>query len=274
MYILYRLWFSSGKSYIGQTSRSVEARLAQHVRSAMNGNSKLPVHCAWRLYGTPAIEVISHSDSQEDLNIKEKLAIEFYNTISPNGYNLGPGGETAPSKCPEVANKIAKKAKGRLHNKITIKKMSVISKEKWKDPEYQKKVSNSLKAGWNDERRKITSDRMKKYWEKRKSEGWKMPESTKEKIRVRKFTEETRKKMSDSAKARIRQPVSDETRKKLSKLTTDSWKNKDLKEKRSKSISVALSEKFNSMTEEEKEIFSLTRKKAWETRRARSKRTE
>ena len=114
MYIIYKLLFASGKAYIGQTVRTMNTRIAQHKRSVRSG-SLLPVHCAWRKYGEPAISLIAEFDTQEELHAAEKAAIIALGTLAPQGYNVAYGGETAPSKNPDVAAKISAKAAGRVH---------------------------------------------------------------------------------------------------------------------------------------------------------------
>src|SRR5512137_1465728 len=106
MYLLYKLVFASGKAYIGQTARTMSVRLAQHRTSVRNG-SLLPVHCAWRKHGKPDITVVAEFNTQDELHAAEKAAIIAVGTLVPNGYNVAYGGETAPSKNPDVAAKIA-----------------------------------------------------------------------------------------------------------------------------------------------------------------------
>lgn len=229
MHALYKLTFKSGKSYIGQTVRKMQTRLTQH-RAAANRGSLLPVHCAWRSHGEPDLQVIGLYESHEDLHQAEIEAIASHNTLAPNGYNLGHGGETAPSKNPDVARKIAERAKGRRHSDTSAWSDAV--KAQWQNQEYRDKVTSSLKAAWTPEMRAERSRVAKAAWVRRKENGWSMPEATKEKLKGRSFSEETKRKMSESAKARVRKPVSDETRKKLSDRTKQAWADELITEKR------------------------------------------
>lgn len=214
MFILYKLTFASGKLYIGQTTRRLQTRIAAHRRSVETG-SMLAVHCAWRTHGEPVVEVIAEYSSQEELHNAEKAAIQELNTLSPNGYNLSLGGETAPSKSPIVAKKIGEKSKGRVLDKNARELISAASKAHWQDPEYVKKVRSSLLAAVTDEHRENASKRTKAMWDKRKEEGWTMPQSQREKLSKKTFSEETRRKMSEAAKARKRTPQSQETKDKI-----------------------------------------------------------
>lgn len=267
MHTLYKLSFSSGKCYIGQTTRKLKTRISQHRQSAIRGDSQLPVHCAWRKYGEPEIEVVGEYGSDEELHQAEIQAISEHQSLSPSGYNVSFGGDTAPSKSPSVAAKIAEKAKGRKHSDEVKTGLSDGLKERWKSEEYRSKVSTGLKATWSDERRKATSERMKAFWDKRISEGWEMSESHKVNLRGVRRSEETRRKMSESAIGKKKAPRSAETRGKIAKNTSESWSDPEVRSRRSEAISVALKAKHASMTEEEKLAFSETRKRAWEKRK-------
>ena len=220
MHTLYKLVFASGKAYIGQTIRTMNARIAQHRQSARNG-SLLPVHCAWRKHGEPVVSVVAEFETQAELHAAEKASIIAVGTLAPHGYNVAYGGDTAPSTNPDVAAKISQKAKGRKYKDTTA--WSDASTEKWKSDEYRKKVSERLKAVWTDERKAAKSVQAKKVWQRRLADGWKMPESTKQKLAQKVVTEETRARMSASAKARKREPFSAETRKKISENTKRIW---------------------------------------------------
>lgn len=79
----------NGKVYIGQTIRSLEVRLKQHLSRGESLVSK-----AIKKYGLEnfIIEQIDKANSIEDLNEKEIYWIDYYNSISPNGYNISKGG--------------------------------------------------------------------------------------------------------------------------------------------------------------------------------------
>lgn len=197
-YLLYRLSFASGKDYIGQTVRSMNIRLAQH-RTAANRGSLLPVHRAWRKYGEPSASVIGEYETHEELHAAEIAAIR--DTLSPKGYNVSLGGDTAASKAPEVRAKIAEKARGRKIDNTERRKE--IACDLWQSGEYRAKVSEGLRARWKDpEYRAKMSEKRRAAWARRKANGWTMPEETKAKMRARKFSDETRAKMSASGKVR------------------------------------------------------------------------
>ena len=233
---MYKLVFASGKAYIGQTARNMNTRIAQHKRS-VKSNSQLPVHCAWRKYGEPAITVVAEFETQDELHAAEKAAIIAIGTLAPQGYNVAYGGESAPSKNPEVAAKIAAKATGRKY--ADVSSWVDASTQRWKDADYRKKVSDGLKATWTDEKRASRSMQTKLAWKERTESGYVMAETTKQKLAAYERTPETRAKMSDSAKARKRTLFEDSTKQKIACKTASSWQNPVIREKRLASMQLA-----------------------------------
>lgn len=224
--LIYLLSFASGKRYVGQTQRSLAVRISQHRRMVKYG-SLLPVHCAWRRHGEPEITVLCESANIQSLHDAETAFIEKLRTLSPHGYNVGLGGETAPSKSPEVAAKIADKATGRGHRSDVKEQIKASMKERWNDPEYRKRVLEGVAASFTPARRaqmaEITRKRMK---------GKPKSEEHKAKLRERLFSQETRHKMSVAAKGRKKAPRSDATRQKMAENTRAAWLDPELKARR------------------------------------------
>lgn len=233
---LYKLTFCNGKSYIGQTVRTMKKRMTQH-RYTAKGGSLLAVHCAWRKHGEPTVEVIGEYEDQDDLHAAEIAAIRDMNTRIPNGYNLSYGGETAPSRAPEVASKIGLKSRGRKQNPAV---KSAASLKMWQDDEYRERNTAAVRKAWENEGlRKAASERFKAMWAKRKADGWVMPEETREKMAKKLVSEESRAKMSAAARARKRAPMAPETRAKMSAATKAAWQNAELTERRIAAIRAA-----------------------------------
>ena len=107
---IYALDFPSGKSYIGLTTKTPEIRYLAHQRATKY--SSLLVHRAWKKYGAPVMRVLVKV-ADHHLPFYETRAIQIFGTLSPGGYNLGPGGEISPMKNPEVSQKVAAKLRGR-----------------------------------------------------------------------------------------------------------------------------------------------------------------
>lgn len=240
-YLLYKLTFTSGKSYIGQTVRNMNIRLAQH-RTAANRGSSLAVHCAWRKYGEPSVSIIGEYENADALHAAEIAAIQNHGVLSPNGYNVGLGGETAASKSPEVAAKIADKARGRKIDNTP--RRQEIARELWQSDGYREKMAASLRVKWQDpEYKAMMSEKRKASWAKRKADGWVMPEETKAKLAKKVFSEETRAKMAVAAKRRGPPKITDEIRAKLSQKAKEAWQNPELTERRVASIKAAYARK-------------------------------
>lgn len=232
--ILYKLTFQSGKSYIGQTVRTLETRVAQHNQAA-NAGSLLAVHCAWRVHGKPSVETLGLYETADALHDAEIAAIAAHGTMSPSGYNLGHGGETAPSKNPEVAAKIAAKAKGRLHGDDAKAAIGAASASKWQDEEYRAKVVAGVTRAWTPERRLETAARAAAQKGAKRS-----PEiCAKMRLARANTSDATRAKMSASAKARVREAFTPETCVKISAHVTASWQDPDIRLRRSAAIRAA-----------------------------------
>lgn len=84
----------SDKVYIGQTTRTIEQRFAEHLKHSTAEDKKtLHLYLAMAKYGkdTFSVEQLDTAQSQEELNEKECYWINFYNSIN-NGYNMMQGG--------------------------------------------------------------------------------------------------------------------------------------------------------------------------------------
>lgn len=234
MFTLYELKFSNGKVYIGQTSRALKVRISQH-RQAMRAGSELPVHCAWRVLGEPAVRALSTHSAQDELHAAEIAAISAFSSVVPGGYNLSFGGETAPSKSPDVAAKIAGKAQGRLHTKEVKERLSAGLRERWEDPEYRAKVSIGLKAGWTPERRIEAGKRLSASLA-----GIERPRGKDSPLFGRPVSDVTRSRMSAAAKGKPKPARTAETRAKLSASAKAKLADKEHSAKRGAAISAAL----------------------------------
>lgn len=80
----------NGKVYIGQTIHPIERRWYQHKKVKCDSL----IHKAIVKYGEEnfTIEEIDSAVDSDDLNDKEVFWIAHYNSLAPNGYNLGAGG--------------------------------------------------------------------------------------------------------------------------------------------------------------------------------------
>ena len=92
----------NNKQYVGQTTRTIKERFRQHCYdSKKNIFNNMYLHRAMKKYGFENFHVEEilncQADTKNELkNLLNKYEIEYiakYNTLSPCGYNLSPGGD-------------------------------------------------------------------------------------------------------------------------------------------------------------------------------------
>lgn len=199
MGILYRLIFASGKSYVGVTeSDSMNRRLSQHKYMAKKGSS-LPVHCAWRKYGDPDVEILG-SFYGEELYMQEIIAITFMETALPNGYNVLAGGQASPAINDEVKRKISAAQKRRYED--PLERLAASERMKNISDEHRKRLSMSLTG-------KTLSESTKQKL-REANLGNKHSEETRQKMsqahKGKKYSEETIQRMREAARKRMQSP--------------------------------------------------------------------
>lgn len=131
VYFVYLLTFKNGKVYVGMSKTDSKGRFDnryyQHSLQAKNGKN-LPIYNAWRLHGAPVQTIVSMHDNRADCAISEIDTIEKYDSTNiKNGYNITKGGQGQDSATNPVMYQL-------MREKV------------WNNPEWRKKVSNSLKG--------------------------------------------------------------------------------------------------------------------------------
>lgn len=93
MGFLYKLTNANGKAYIGITSRTLDERLAEHVKQSLR--PRTAISAAIRKFGLEkfSIEPLMQSTDWGTLCREEVHAISEHKTLAPNGYNLTVGGD-------------------------------------------------------------------------------------------------------------------------------------------------------------------------------------
>ena len=84
----------NNKVYIGQTKNLIKYRWQHHLWKANHPeqlDTDYPLYRAMRKYGIQNFS-IEEIEQTNDLNIKEKYWIKYYNSVTPNGYNCDLGG--------------------------------------------------------------------------------------------------------------------------------------------------------------------------------------
>ena len=162
-YIIYKLInIINGKSYIGFSSKNIEARWDKHCRDALMGRPTFLCN-AIRKYGIDAFkrEVILQTDSLIEARDKaETQFIQEYNTHweGGQGYNMTLGGEgtMGHKHSKETREKMSKSHTGKKHTEFTKQKLSEQRKGKGNpnygrdfSKEHRNKLSKSSKGANN-----------------------------------------------------------------------------------------------------------------------------
>ena len=147
---LYKISFPehlTTKCYIGITSQTLKKRFKSHCYSS---NCSL-ISRAIKKYGknSAIMSVIAECDNWELLCLAEQEAIEKFNTISPNGYNLTLGGEGLYGHVfsEQHKDRISKANIGKTMSKESRELMSISGKNKVFSPEHLRKFrENHIKG--------------------------------------------------------------------------------------------------------------------------------
>lgn len=86
---------ANDKVYVGQAINP-HRRFVQHLCNGNRGLDSYPIHKAIEKYGKDKFFYEILEDSVENYNEREAYWIAYYNSLSPNGYNILPGGSTNP----------------------------------------------------------------------------------------------------------------------------------------------------------------------------------
>lgn len=117
----------NGKSYIGQTVKSLKDRWIAHCTPK---SGCLYLSNAIKKYGAEAFEikVLARCNSLEEMNHREAYYINIFNTLVPNGYNLMTGGgNSRPSEFVKI-----KRSKSRIIYELSGKRKPVSAQTRLK----------------------------------------------------------------------------------------------------------------------------------------------
>lgn len=94
---IYRLVFKgTHKVYVGQ-AENIEYRYTRHIKALKDGSSSVKLMEAYRLYGTPSIEILCLC-SLEELDKYENEAIDIFNAVA-DGFNTYDASRGRSSNC-------------------------------------------------------------------------------------------------------------------------------------------------------------------------------
>ena len=158
------------KIYIGQTTHTLDKRIKNHIKESKIESNR-PFMTSIKNYGIGnfVFEIIDSADNLNELNDKEIYWIDFYNSVSPNGYNVTGGGQGKKMKTTKELSRIISEG---LKNS-----------EKWQktknSEEYKIKMEKSF-IGWF-RGKKFSQEHKEKIWEKNKERILEFNKSTSKK---------------------------------------------------------------------------------------------
>lgn len=213
---------TNGKQYVGQTIYTAEQRFARHCMPS-SFRCRL-LSRAIKAHGAEnfTVSVLEEVDSREALDERECYWIEQLNTMSPNGYNLVPGGTGKGEISEETRARMSAARKGKCvgkDNPFYGKKHTEESKRKMRENHRDIHGEKNPNRGrvFTPEQRKAISDRMS--GENHPCWGKHLSPETRAKIsaanRGKRLSEESIRKMAETKRGR---KLSLEHRAKLSEI--------------------------------------------------------
>jgi len=178
MYIYLIRHKETGRSYVGQTTRSPKTRFRAHQTAAESEKwrHKQAISRAIHKHGWDSFdkEVLQECQSLEELNKAEIEWIEKLGTLSPNGYNLTTGGKNRGKASAETIEKMRAAQRGRRHSLESRKKLSLQKIGNDIGEEGRRKISQARKDNPNSEfigcqRGRIRSEEFKENLSKMKA---------------------------------------------------------------------------------------------------------
>jgi group I intron endonuclease len=139
----------NNKSYIGQTTRTLEKRISDHSAASKNTKHRYFTN-AIKKYGITNFnwQILEQCKTKEELDLAEIKWIEHFNTLNEDfGYNLKTGGSYG--KHSDKTKKII--ADGKVKEKNPMYGKSSWNKDKKLSEEHKKNLSNAHKGQipWN-----------------------------------------------------------------------------------------------------------------------------
>jgi group I intron endonuclease len=154
MGFIYTKTSPSGKSYVGQTTRTLEERFKEHQKEDNNCSAFAAAikKYGWKNFDTSWYEWVD----DDDLDYHETWLIRLMGTLAPNGYNLKGGGSNG--KMSDSTSGGHNPMFGKKHTEKTKKKMSDSLVGRTLSNTWKKKISDSLvgRIHYNEWKTKIS----------------------------------------------------------------------------------------------------------------------
>jgi len=152
----------SGKAYVGR-STDIRRRWSDHRLAAAQGKRNYPLYAALRKYGCEAFDWKVLAKIPERLHVcMEECFIKAFNTMAPNGYNVGgAAGGQPPLRLIMLMDSDARAAKFSKMKDQSSAMVRALS-EKRKDPEYdawyRERQRQAALSRWSRRRERMESD--------------------------------------------------------------------------------------------------------------------
>ena len=250
---LYKLTSPSGKSYIGISSKGLEARWAKHVEHALGKRTAGALYAALRKYGTDSFsrEVIGCSDDWDTLRQMEIDAIRDHGTLAPRGYNITQGGEGTRDRLSDQAraniSAAQRKRYARPEERERLLRVGEAARKRMSEDAAAKRAQ--LKA---ERQRYLTSPEFKARHSASVREAMARPavaEKVRECARKRASDPLWRARISESKRGKSLAPCSDERKLRIAEARRREWADPVMRSKRLAAFASARSRKAESTEE-------------------------
>jgi group I intron endonuclease len=164
---------SSGKSYVGQTTREIEERLGEHQEHT---SACRAIRNAIQKHGWDSFIADYYECPDDELNKNEKWMVELLGTLSPWGYNLREGGGSRGKFSDDTKKKLSESRVGEKNHRYGTK-TSEETKQKvqkmWteeKRKEHGLKISGFLNPMFGKPRDEETKEKIRMSWSEERKE--------------------------------------------------------------------------------------------------------
>ena len=208
----------NGKVYVGQTTRSIQRRFADHQRTAFRPHRKeynSPLYRAIRKYGPEAfhVEELEQCLDLSALNFAEQRHIEQRRSmLSEVGYNARSGGRQGGVCSPKTRAKISASVKTFMQSPEARRRSSEGARKQWANPQFRSSRSEQTQQRFADPANREHLSRLGKHHMKKHPEARTVLRDYNQSI-------EGRKAKSDSRKRYHAEHPSDRTRLILASVT-------------------------------------------------------
>ena len=137
---------TTGKIYVGQTTRTAEERFAEHQKADSLLGRAIRAHGVENF----KLEVLEKCETIEQLNERERYWIAFFDCIAPKGLNLASGGNNGWEFAEKVKLQISNAMTGRKQTDEHRANSSKAQQKRWEDPLEHEKASGAQRKRYEN----------------------------------------------------------------------------------------------------------------------------